>query len=191
MTVPVLEDKPLVGAGGGVYAAPALTDIPTDFDAIKTTPWLYLGLISEDGVSYTPLEEETEDIKVWQLAFPWDVVTTGQASSIAFALAQWNQKSVEFMFSGGTWDDAGLEVSTFTPPGLGETIDTSVFLHVVTSVGGNMGVYYRRAKVTKREDSTFNKGEMSTLGMTVTMLGVEGEAPQILMFDKGGVVVAP
>jgi hypothetical protein len=187
-----LDTKPVVGAGGGVYVAPALTAPPADFTALTAaaTLWSYLGLISDDGVTYNPLEEDTQDMNVWQLTFPWDVVTTAQKSSLAFNLAQWNQKTVEFMFSGGTWTTAAGVVQ-FTPPDLGMTEDYSVFLHVKTSSANDIGVYYRRGKVTERQESNFKKDEMSLLGMTVAMLGTEGAAPQILYFNTDGMVVAP
>jgi len=183
-----LDSQPVVGAGGGIYVAPADTAPPTDFATIDTTPWQYLGLISEDGVTYQPLSEETEDMNVWQLAFPWDVVTTGQSSTIACALAQWNRDVVEFVFGGGTWTDA-TGTTTFTPPRLGQTSNNAVVLKVVTSSGHEMLVYYKRAKVTDRDDTTFSKSEMSTLGVTITMLGVEGADPQVLMFDLPGMPV--
>lgn len=184
-----LDTAPVVGAGGGVYVAAADTAPPVDFTTLET--WGdYLGLIDEDGVSYMPLEEETEDMNVWQLAFPWDVVTTGQSSTLSFNLAQWNRAVVDFVFGGGTWTD-GTGTTTFTPPGLGETSNSAVFLHVKTSSGQNIGIYYRRAKVTEREEATFSKSEMATLGVTVTMLGVEGEDPQVLIFDLAGMPAAP
>lgn len=189
--MPTLDTKPVVGAGGGIYVAPWPTDAPANFAATAAAPWSYLGLISDDGVNYTPLDEETEDMNVWQMAFPWDVVTTGQASSISAALAQWNRHTVEFMFGGGTWDDTEAATTVFTPPAMGETEDYAVFLKIRTSSAHDVGVFYRRAKVTEREDTTFNKSEMSTLGVTITMLGTEGEAPQLLFFDKAGMAVAP
>ncbi|MEV8373012.1 hypothetical protein AB0P21_09760 [Kribbella sp. NPDC056861] len=189
--MPTLDTKPVVGAGGGIYVAPYPTPQPANFAALAAAPWSYLGLISDDGVSYTPLDEDTEDMNVWQMAFPWDIVTTGQASSISAALAQWNRHTVEFLFNGGTWDDTEATTTTFTPPAMGETEDWAVFLNVLTSSAHNVGVFYRHAKVTEREDTTFNKGEMSTLGVTVTMLGTENAAPQVLYFDKAGMAVAP
>jgi hypothetical protein len=188
-----LDSAPVVGAGGGIYVAPFPTDPPAAFDDLDgaTPTFKYLGLISEDGVTYMPLEEETEDMNVWQLAFPWDVVTTAQSSTLGFALAQWNKDTVSFVFSGGTWDESGDDVATFEPPGLGETSDVAAFLRVKTSSGHDVGVYYRRAKVTEREEATFSKSEMATLGVTLTMLGVEGETPQLLYFDKEGLAATP
>lgn len=186
-----LDTAPVVGSGGGVYVNTADSPAPAtlaDLTGSEST-WKYLGLISEDGVTYQPLAEETEDMNVWQLAFPWDVVTTSQSSTLAFALAQWNRDTINFVFAGGTWDDTG-DMATFTPPRLGETSNTSVCLHVATSSGHHIVVYYRRARVTEREDATINKSEMSTLGVTVTMLGIEGEDPQKLMFDTEGMPVA-
>jgi hypothetical protein len=181
-----LDTAPVVGAGGGLYVAPADTAPPTSIvTPAPASPWKYLGLIDEDGVSYMPLEEETEDMNVWQLAFPWDVVTTGQSSSLSANLAQWNRAVIEFVFGGGTWTDT-TDTTTFTPPRLGETSNVAVLLVVKTSSGHDMGVYYKRAKVTEREEATFSKSEMATLGVTITMLGVEGSDPQLLLFDLTG-----
>ncbi len=187
-----LADKPVVGAGGGVYVAPFGTPTPTAFTAFTTDPWDYLGFINEDGLSWTPPEEETEDMNVWQLQFPWDVVTTGMSTSFGFALAQWSRDTLSFALGGGTWTEAApvapatTGTLTFTPPAIDQAADErAVALRISTSSGFDMAVIFPRAKVTEREEVTFNKGEMSTLGVTVTMLGQEDVPPYSLLFEPG------
>lgn len=187
-----LDTKPVVGAGGGVYIAPYGTAVPTDFAVLDADPFNYLGLISDDGLSYTPPEEETEDMNVWQLQFPWDVVTTGISSSFGFALAQWNRTTVEFAFGGGTFTDEVAPGTTtyYDPPQVGDaTKEYLTVLRIKTSSGHEIGVVFPRSKVTEREEVTFNKSEMSTLGVTVTMLGDEEVSPYRLIFDTSGLPV--
>src|SRR6185295_16428001 len=111
------DNRPLVGAYGDVYSAPSNTPQPTDIDN-PGSAWTKLGLISEDGATWTPPAEETSEIKAWQSAYPVRIVTTGLSTSLQFALMEWDRVSLPFALGGGSFTDDGT-ITTFHPPAAG------------------------------------------------------------------------
>lgn len=182
MTAPVTTDnRPLIGAYGDVYTAPANTPIPTSIDD-PGAAWIKLGLISEDGATWTLPADETSDIKAWQSAFPVRIVTTGQTTSLQFALMEWDRSSLPFVMGGGTFADVG-ELTTFTPPAPGTAQSVAIFMKVLDAPV-KMGLYYPKGRVTERGDSAFKVDEAALLNVTFSVEGQVGVAPYNVVFDK-------
>jgi len=169
--MPVMTNsQPVVGGNGDVYTAPVGTPIPTDISA-PATPWVKLGMVSEDGVSWTPPEEDTDDIKIWQSAYPARVITTGLTSSMSFALDGWDRDTVPFAMGGGTFADVTGPPATviFTPPGAGAAVSRAIYIKVLDgdpAAGGiQMGLYFPKGRVTGRDDTVFNASEPALLNV--------------------------
>lgn len=154
------NEQPIVGAYGDIYTAAVGTPIPTDIDE-PGPEWTKLGMISEDGASWTPPEEETEEIKIWQSPYPARVVTTGLTSSLSFALDGWDRVTVPFALGGGTFEDSGDTV-IYHPPGPGASVSRAIFMKVLDG-DVRMGLYFAKGRVTGRDDSVFNPGEPALL----------------------------
>jgi hypothetical protein len=176
------NDQPIVGAYGDVYTAPAGTPIPTDVTA-PGAAWTKLGLISEDGATWTPPEEETTDIKVWQSPYPARTVTTGLTSSMAFAMDEWDRESIPFALGGGTFDDTGADVVVFHPPAPGESQMKALFVKVLDG-DVKLGVYFQKGKVTGRDDTTFKPDEAALLNVEFSLQAEAGKDPYNLVFSK-------
>lgn len=168
------NSQPIVGSNGDVYTAPAGTPIPTDIET-PASPWVKLGMVSEDGVSWTPPEEETEEIKIWQSAYPARVITTGLTSSMSFALDGWDRETVPFAMGGGSFTDVvGPPATTvFTPPAAGAGVSRAIYIKVLDgdpATGGIvMGLYFAKGRVSGRDDTVFNASEPALLNVEFSL----------------------
>lgn len=185
------NEQPIVGAYGDVYTAPVATPppaFPTDLVPIAT-PWVKLGMISEDGASWTPPAEETQDIKIWQSPYPARVVTTGLTSSLKFALDGWDRDTIPFALGGGSFTDVtGPPAQTiYHPPGPGESVSKALFLLVLDG-DVQLGVYFAKGRITGRDDTTFKPDEAALLNVEFSLevyIKADGspEDPYNLVFD--------
>ncbi len=180
--VTMTNDQPIVGATGDVYSAPVGTPIPDDVEN-PGPAWTKLGLISEDGVSWTPPEEETTDIKVWQSPYPARTVTTGLSSSMSFAMDEWDRESIPFALGGGYFADLGPDNVVYHPPQPGESVMKAIFVKVLDG-DVKMGVYFQKGKVTSREETTFKPDEAALLGVEFSLQAEAGADPYNLVFDR-------
>lgn len=175
------DSQPIVGAYGDIYTAEVGTAIPTDIDTPGGT-WVKLGMISEDGASWTPPSEETSDIKIWQSPFPARTVTTGLSSSLSFALDGWNRDTIPFALGGGTFEDlAGTTI--YHPPGPGASVSKALFLKVLDG-DVKLGLYFPKGRVIGRDDCVFKPDEAALLHIE---FGLEGSLllePYNLVFDN-------
>lgn len=176
MTTPITTDgRPIIGAYGDVYTAPAGTVPPTDLDT-PGTPWVKLGLISEDGATWTLPTEETTDIMAWQSPFPVRKVTTSLDTSVGFALMEWDRDTIPFALGGGSFtDDVVGGLTTYHPPGAGEGESKAIFVYVRDG-SIEFGIYYPQGRVTERGESVFKADEAALLNIT---FGIE-------VFDTSG-----
>lgn len=190
------NSQPIVGANGDIYTAPVATPAPTSFDDLDSSPWVKLGIVSEDGVSWTPPEEDTTDIKIWQSPYPARVVTTGLTSSMSFALDEWDRESITFAMGGGSFEDTGTPAGstvTFTPPAAGSSVSRAIFVKVLDGdpdAGGiQMGIYFPKGRVTGRDDTTFKADEPALLNVEFSLETYvdpttgDAWAPYNLVFD--------
>ena len=174
--MPVMTNsQPIVGGNGDIYTAPAGTAIPTDLE-VPGAPWVKLGMVSEDGVSWTPPEEETEEIKIWQSAYPARVITTGLTSSMSFALDGWDRETVPFAMGGGTFEDLPAVTPTtavFHPPAAGASLSRAIYIKVLDgdpATGGIvMGLYFAKGRVSGRDDTVFNASEPALLNVEFSL----------------------
>lgn len=182
MTEPVTTaTRPVVGAYGDVYTAPAGTPPPADPNNV-TAPWIKLGLVSEDGASWAPPEEETSDIGAWQTPYPVRIVTTSLTTSISFALMQWDRETLPFALGGGTFEDSGTS-TIYHPPAAGQSVERALFVKVLDAPVA-MGIYYAKGRISEREETVFKKDEAALLGVTFAIVGDMDLEPYNLIFDS-------
>ena len=182
----MINDQPIVGANGDVYTADVGTAIPTSVDTPGAS-WIKLGMISDDGVSWTPPAEETTDIKIWQSPYPARIVTTGLSSSMKFAMDEWDRDTIPFALGGGTFEDTA-NTTIYHPPAPGAAESKAIYL-VVLDGGVHMGIYFPKGRVINRDDTVFKADEAALLhvefGLQVLIDTVTGapQEPYNLVFD--------
>lgn len=184
MTAPTIQTntQPIIGANGDIFTAPVGTAplSMADWDS-PPAPWQILGMVSDDGVSWTPPEEATSDIGIWQSLYPARVVTTGLSSSMAFALDGWDRVTIPFALGGGTFDETGDSV-IFHPPKAGESVSKAIFVKVMDG-DIRLGLYFPKGRVTGRDDTVFKKDEAALLNVTFSLEGSTAYEPYQLIFD--------
>jgi hypothetical protein len=89
----------VVAAGSAVAAAPAGTAEPLFATDPIAAPWVDLGYIDEDGVTYTDSPEE-ETIPAWQSPDPILVLLSTVTRTWAFNFMQWNPDTLAFVIGG-------------------------------------------------------------------------------------------
>src|SRR3954466_7348475 len=175
--------RPVVGANGNVYTAALGTALPDAWGDLAAAPWTKLGLVSEDGVTWTPPAEETEDIGAWQTPFPVRIITTSLTTTCAFGLLQWDRETIPYALGGGTFEDVtpgGLTV--YHPPAPGESVERALFIEILDTPF-HMGIYYAKGRITERDDVVFQNSDAAVLQATFALLGQEGVDPYNLLFD--------
>lgn len=114
-------DAIVVAANGNVRVAPVGATQPTTPDAAPAAAWLDLGYVSEDGVTFTD-SKEIEDVNAWQSFYPVRKIVTGKEATLAFALREWDERTVPLAFGGGTITSPSAGVWRYVPPAPG-TLD--------------------------------------------------------------------
>lgn len=115
----------VVGANGSVWVAATAGDAPTDVASPLSGDWTDLGLISEDGATFTEGKDVT-DIAAWQSFYPIRRIITGRSVQVSFSLRQWNRDTVEFALGGTVSDNTGEYI--YTPPAPEEFDERSLAL---------------------------------------------------------------
>lgn len=175
------DNRPLVGSTGDVYTAPVGTPAPDDIEA-PAAPWVKLGLISEDGATWTPPAEETTDIGAWQTPYPVRILTTSLTTSVQFALMEWDRDTLPFALGGGTFtDDAVGGTTTFHPPDAGKSEERALFMKVLDDPIA-VGLYYPKGRVSERGETTFVRDEAALLDVTFSIVGDVTMEPYNLIF---------
>lgn len=159
-------------SGGAFYTAPIGTTLPTGL-ATPTSPWLEMGLLSEDGYSASP-DVGTEDIKVWPLLSPARTVVTDQSIELSLALAQWNQDTLA-LYWGGTWtEDVPSGVKTLTVPNT-RSLDLAVIVDASDGTDRTYRYVVANATISGFEEIAHKHGEPSLLGFTLKVLAADAD----------------
>lgn len=102
-------------ASGELYVAPVGTTLPTSADEKLDAAFIGLGLVTEDGVTFTN-GAEVEDIKAWQKTNPVRRIVTGRTYTVAAQLEQYNRENFGIAFGGGEWTEPEPGVYRYDPP---------------------------------------------------------------------------
>jgi len=180
MATVTTDSQPIVGAYGDIFTAPLGTPPPDDLEE-PPAPWVKLGMVSEDGVAFTPPEEDTTDIGIWQSAYPARTVTTKLSSSMKFALDGWNRVTVPFAMGGGTFEDKP-NVVIYHPPKPGESASRAVYVRVLDG-DVRLGFGFQKGRVIGRDDTTWKKDEAALLNVEFGLEGSVDYDPFFFVFD--------
>lgn len=102
-------------ASGELYVAPVGTKLPTKPDEALDPAFIGLGLVTEDGVTFTN-GKEVEDIRAWQKPNAVRRIVTGRSYTVATQLEQYNRENFALAFGGGDWSEPSAGVFRYDPP---------------------------------------------------------------------------
>ncbi|MFF5261367.1 hypothetical protein ACFY4C_20685 [Actinomadura viridis] len=86
-TIERSDDLAMIGINGGAWAVDlgtATPTAPTGFTSL-TSPWMPVGMISEDGLTYA-IDEDSEEFKAWGQTSPFRKVVTGSVRTFQMTL---------------------------------------------------------------------------------------------------------
>jgi hypothetical protein len=170
-TIVRAADLAVVGANGGGWAVDLGADTPaapTNLDA-PVSPWLPLGAISDDGLTYG-FDEDSEQFTPWGLAAPFRTEVT--KSIRTFGLTAWETnrgivKSLQYRLPVATFDpdvDGFYAFAENAAP----TPDRRGFLFHIYD-GGTMEAYFvPQGEVTDRSDVKFDQKDIAGYEWTIT-----------------------
>lgn len=158
----------IVAGTGAVYVAPDGTPAPPDLVAL-TTPWVDVGYVSEDGVTFT-FSREQEEVNAWQVSTPVRVLVTNEPISIEFELEQFDQETVLLAFRGGTFTPGTPPApAIYTPPDAGATDVRSL---TIDAIDGDytFRFWFPRAQVAEDVATQLVRSDAVRLPLTFNVL---------------------
>ena len=175
-------DAIVVAATGDVYVGAVGAVAPTDpAAAIDTDVFLRLGLISEEGATFTD-SKTLEPIPVWQLFYPARQVVTEKDASVKFAMREWNVRSVPFAFGGGAITSPSAGIYRYAPPAPG-VIDYRQMLVKWVDGTKNFLLVVPKGLVTESVETEFIKSGAADLPITFGISGQESVDPWYILTD--------
>ena len=130
-------------ASGELYVAPVGTKLPKNESEALDKAFIGLGLVTEDGVSFTS-GAEVEDIRSWQKPNPVRRVVTGRTYTVAAQLQQYNRENFGIAFGGGDWTEPEPGVYRYDPPA-----DSDALAEYAVVIDGQDGEREDRAVISR------------------------------------------
>jgi len=176
--MPGLEaENVVVGSFGGVYIAPEGTPMPTAVTPALASPWVNIGYIGEDGVTFS-LSRDTEDIMAWQSAEAVRRLVTAEPKELSFELLEFDPESVKLAFRGGDVT-VGTGLATYTPPDANE-----VTVQAAVVEWNDQGFTWRfcakRVEVSGDVEFTLARTDAVRLPLTLALLAADAPSWSIL-----------
>lgn len=173
----------VVASHGDIYVAPVGTTLPTTVGATPNAAFVKLGLVSEDGVSFSSAPE-IESYGAWQRKNPVRRERTSESTSLTFALEQWNSDTVVFAFGGGTITDAGGNQYRYDAPDQDDPLDErALILDWQDGPSSKYRLTVARGNVSDAVETTLSRSALALLPITFEVLGPDVGPPWQLYAD--------
>lgn len=166
----------VVAGNGQVHVAVVGSTAPTDADSALSAAWTHLGLISEDGATFTD-SKDIENIGAWQSFYPVRRIVTGRDAMVSFVLRQWNEQTVPFALGGGTI--TGTTDFTYTPPEP-EDIDERAMCVTWQDGDRDFRLYIPKGMVTENVETNLTRTSAADLPITFGATPESGNDPYLL-----------
>ena len=175
-----------VAAYGSIYVAEYGATLPTAGDdptASLDGAFVELGYANEDGATLST-SPEVEDFRGWQSAEILRREVTQRDSSLSFTLLQWNVHTVPFAFGGGTIEDHGSGIYSYTPPAGQDALDERSLVLDWNDGDANYRIVVPRGNVTEETETQLQRAALAELPITFGVLAPsEGVSPWYILSD--------
>lgn len=170
-TIVRAADLAVVGANGGGWSVDlgaATPSAPTDLTA-PTSPWLPLGAVSDDGLTYG-FDEDAQTFTPWGLSAPFRTEVT--KSIRTFSLTAWETnrsiaKSLQYRLPVASFDPDGSGIYSFAETAT-VTPDRRAFLFHVYDGETMEAFFVPEGEVTDRSDVKFAQKELAGYQWKIT-----------------------
>lgn len=162
-------DNLVVGSGGSVYVAAVGTTAPVDPATTPSAPWIEVGLISEEGASFT-YGQTSEEFKSWQRrnAVRRDVVS--EEVSANFVLQEWKKSNFQFAFGGGSITNVSASVWRYNfPTGADDVAEKSVMIRWADNAR-NYQITFDRCTVSEPVEINLSRTALAQLPISIKAL---------------------
>lgn len=155
----------LVAKTGAVYVAPLGTTLPATSSASLDGAFVDAGYISEDGVTFTP-NENNDRIRAWQNNAAVRTVFTELEYAFQFVMIEDKGAVAKLWYRSASIDVEGAGEWSLTP----DTATTNIFSWVVDVIDGSRLKRYviARGEITERGEKVFSNAEAEGYDATVT-----------------------
>lgn len=173
--MPTIErsaDLAVVGANGGAWAVDlgaSAPSAPTDLDA-PTSPWLAIGAISDDGLTYG-FDEDSEEFTPWGLSTPFRTEVTKSIRTFGITVWETNRrivKSLQYRQAVATFDPDGVTGLYTFAENASPVPDRRAFLFDVYDGTRMERFFVPSGEVTDRSDVKFAQKELAGYEWKIT-----------------------
>lgn len=161
-------DSIVVAANGTVYVAPVGSTQPTNPTSAPAAAWLDLGYVSEDGATFSE-SKDIEDVLAWQSFYPVRKLITGKEATLAFALREWDERSIPLAFGGGTISQPSAGVWRYEPP-LPGTLDLRAMMIDWQDGSKNYRLIIPRGLVVEAVETNLTRSAAADLPITFSAI---------------------
>lgn len=171
-TIERSDDLAMIGINGGAWTVDmgsATPSAPTGFEALSA-PWLAVGMISEDGLTYA-IDEDSEEFKAWGQTSPFRKVVTGSVRTFQLTLWETQRPLVKSLMY-------RLPVADVTPDGDGLATfaesaspaqDRRAWVFDVYDGESMLRMFAPEAEVSERGDVVYKGDEVTGYEVTVSV----------------------
>lgn len=165
--------KTMVGAarGPGLWIAPAGTPGPADIDEPFGTPWVPVGYLSPDGVTFSS-STTSESFTPWQSRSPIRTEITERTETLGFVMWELNADSLALYFNNDVTETGNGYTIVGRTDAPAKLYSVAVDVH---DADNKFRKGYYRATLESVGDMVIQRGAMVPLEVTMTALDNDGE----------------
>jgi hypothetical protein len=159
----------VVGSGGSVWVAAVGTTAPTDPAVAPSAPWIEVGLISEEGASFS-YGQTTEEFKAWQRRTPVRRDVVADDLTATFVLQEWKKSNFTLAFNGGSITNVSASVWKYNfPTGADDVAEKALLLRWADN-GRNYQLTFDRGTVTEPVEVSLSRTALAQLPISFKAL---------------------
>lgn len=162
-------DNLVVATGGSVYVAAVGTTAPTDPAVTPSAPWVELGLISDEGASFS-YGKTVEEFKSWQRRTAVRRDVTEDEITANFTLQEWKKTNFSLAFGGGSITNVSGTVYRYNFPTGNDDLDEKALLIRWDDNGKNYQINFERGSVTEPVEVSLSRSALSQLPISFKAL---------------------
>jgi hypothetical protein len=162
-------DNLVVASGGSVFVAPVGTTAPTAPTGTPASPWVNLGLISEEGASFA-YGKTVEEFKSWQRRTAVRRDVTEDEITTNFTLQEWKKTNFSLAFGGGSITNVSGTVYRYNFPTGNDDLDEKSLLLRWDDNGKSYQIHFERGSVTEAVEVSLSRTALSQLPISFKAL---------------------
>jgi len=159
----------VVASGGSIFVAPVGTAAPVDPAVAPAAPWLTLGLISEEGASFS-YGKTIEEFMSWQRRNAVKRTVTAEEVTSSFTLQEWRRTSFTFAVGGGSITNVSGTVWRYNFPTGNDDLDERSLLIRWDDSGKSYQLHFERGSVTEPVETNLSRTALAQLPISFKAL---------------------